>query len=265
MNTSQVVNSASQSNGISAPTVKAAMARDLSAPSNADSASPSPQRPAVDGKPSNAGSASPLPQQPAVDGKPPTGMTEKIRRDAAVLRNALAFTQVVGILMRSPHYRQYTLGDLEWLVIPPVMAGQFRIGEAKPNNSQGAAVPVAVVLWALVSPEVDQRLMEGSNTSFKLKPEEWKSGDIPWLLHAAGETRFVRFVVDQLTKTTFKGRKIKVRGRDKDGNVKVHVLDGPTSSEPNSAGSAPRVEQTNQPPEPVTAHDKASAHVTLDE
>jgi hemolysin-activating ACP:hemolysin acyltransferase len=211
MSTSQVVNSASQTNDPSASLVdglKAGMVRDLSAQPD-------------------AGSASSLPSQTTANGKP--GLTEKVRRDAAVLRNALAFTQVVGVLMRSPHYRQYTLGDLEWLVIPPVMAGQFRIGEAKPANNQGTAVPVAVVLWASVSPEVDKRLMEGSNASFQLKPEEWKSGDIPWLVHAAGETRFVRFVVDQLAKTTFKGRKVKVRGRDQDGNLKVHVLDGTTS------------------------------------
>jgi cytolysin-activating lysine-acyltransferase len=81
-------------------------------------------------------------------------------------------------------------------------------------------------LWALVSPEVDKRLMEGDAAALRLKPEEWKSGDIPWLLHAAGETRFVRFVVDQLMKTTFKGRQVKVFGRDRGGNTKVHVLDG---------------------------------------
>jgi hemolysin-activating ACP:hemolysin acyltransferase len=211
MSTSQVVNSASQTNDPSASSVdglKAGMVRDPSAQPD-------------------AASASSLPSQTTANGKP--GLTEKVRRDAAVLRNALAFTQVVGVLMRSPHYRQYTLGDLEWLVIPPVMAGQFRIGEAKPDNNQCTAVPVAVVLWASVSPEVDKRLMEGSNTSLQLKPEEWKSGDIPWLVHAAGETRFVRFVVDQLAKTTFKGRKVKVRGRDQDGNLKVHVLDGTTS------------------------------------
>ena len=208
MSTSQVVNSALQPNGISASAVdglKATMAQDLSAQLDA------------------APATSPPPQGN------PTGLTEKVRRDAAVLRNALAFTQVVGLLMRSQHYKQYTIGDLEWLVIPPVMAGQFRIGEAKPDSAQGAAVPVAVVLWASVSPEVDRRLMEGDNTSFQLKPEEWKSGDIPWLVHAAGETRFVRSVVDQMTKTTFKGRKVKVRGRDRDGNLKVHVLDGTTS------------------------------------
>ena len=178
---------------------------------------------------SNGGSASsPSPQ--AAAGGTPAGMTEKIRRDAAALRNALAFTQAVGVLMRSPHYKQYTLGDLEWLVIPPLLAGQFRIGEAKPHNKQGPALPVAVVFWASVSPEVDKRLMEAKSASPQLKPEEWKSGDILWLVHAAGETRFVRFVVDQLANTTFKGRQVKVLGRDKDGNSKVHVLESMKST-----------------------------------
>ena len=104
MSTSQIVESALQPNGASASAVEglqAAIARDLSAQSDASSA------------------ASP-PSQAATASKP-TGMTEKIRRDAAALRNALAFTQAIGVLMRSPHYRQYTLGDLEWLVIPPLI------------------------------------------------------------------------------------------------------------------------------------------------
>jgi cytolysin-activating lysine-acyltransferase len=146
------------------------------------------------------------------------------------VEDALAFTQAVGVLMRSPHYKQYTLGDLQWLVIPPLLAGQFRIGETKPDDKQGPALPVAVVFWASVSPEVDKRLMEAKNASPQLKPEEWKSGDILWLVHAAGETRFVRFVVDQLANTTFKGRQVKVLGRDKDGNSKVHVLEGTGST-----------------------------------
>ena len=127
--------------------------------------------------------------------------------------------------MRSPHYRQYKLGDLEWLVIPPLMTGQFRIGEAKPET-QGPSLPVAVVFWASVSPEVDKRLMEAKSASPHLTPEEWKSGDILWLVHAAGEARFVRSVIDQLMKTTFKGREIKVLASNRDGNAKVHVLDG---------------------------------------
>jgi cytolysin-activating lysine-acyltransferase len=159
----------------------------------------------------------------------PSGLTEKVRRDAATLRNALAFTQALGVLMRSLHYRTYTLADIEWLVIPPLMAGQFRIGEAKPD-AQGPSLPVAAVFWASVSPEVDQRLMEAKSAAPQLKAEEWTSGEIVWLVHAAGETRFVRSVVDQLMKTTFAGRQVKVLASDRDGNAKVHVLDGAPSS-----------------------------------
>jgi len=213
MNTGQALDSALQSNGTAPSAVEAlnaAAARDPSTPSGAASASP--------------GSAPPTPK----------GMTEKIRRDAAALRNALAFTQAVGVLMRSPHYRKYTLADLEWLVIPPLVNGQFRIGEAKPDNNKGPSLPVAIVFWASVSPEVDKRLMEAKTAAPQLKPEEWKSGDIVWLVHAAGESRFVRFVVEQLTKTTFKGRQVKVLARDRDGNAKVHVLDAAKSSKDDS-------------------------------
>src|SRR3954471_13523074 len=106
-----------------------------------------------------AAQAAPAPEAVQVPDGPPTPLTEKVRREAAALRNAFAFTQVVGVLMRSPHYRAYTLADLEWLVVPPVAAGQFRIGEVKPDKNSTTAVPVAVVLWASVSPEVDARLM----------------------------------------------------------------------------------------------------------
>jgi cytolysin-activating lysine-acyltransferase len=157
------------------------------------------------------------------------GLTEKVRRDAASLRNALAFTQALGVLMRSPHYGKYRLADLEWLVIPPLMNGQFRIGEAKPDPN-GPALPVAVVFWALVSADVDKRLTEAKSAAPRLTPEEWKSGDILWLVHAAGETRFVRSVIDQLMKSTFAGRAVKVLANDREGNAKVHVLDREASS-----------------------------------
>src|SRR5579871_1703681 len=141
------------------------------------------------------------PQVKPSDG--PVGLTEKVRRDAASLRNSLAFTQAVGVLMRSPHYREYKIGDLEWLLLPPMTNRQFRIGEVKLDQTHGGAtIPASLVLWALVSPEVDKRLTETTDAEPKLAPAEWTSGDIPWLVHAAGETRFVRAIVDQLMATT---------------------------------------------------------------
>jgi hemolysin-activating ACP:hemolysin acyltransferase len=106
----------------------------------------------------------------------------------ATLRNALAFTQALGVLMRSPHYRTYTLADIEWLVIPPLMAGQFRIGEARPDR-KGPALPVAAVLWASISPEVDKRLAEAKSAAPRLKQEDWKSGDILWLAQPSRGSR----------------------------------------------------------------------------
>ena len=152
-----------------------------------------------------------------------SAIPEKDRRQAmAALRNSLAFTQIIGVLMRSEHYKHYTLGDLEWLVVPPMLAGQYRIGEAKPKT--GGSIPVAVVLWARVSADVDKRLAEIGRAPVRLRPDEWTSGDILWLVHAAGEPRFVRQVLKQLNETAFKGREVKLRGFGKDGKAAVHLL-----------------------------------------
>jgi hemolysin-activating ACP:hemolysin acyltransferase len=150
-------------------------------------------------------------------------MVAKARKQAAAMRNSLALTQIIGVLMRSQHYRQYTLGDLDWLVIPPVLAGQFRIGEVK-TKKDDATIPVAVLLWAKVSPEVDERLTKSDSPVIRLSPEEWTSGDILWLTHAAGEPRFVRELLRQIGETTFKGREVKTRARGEDGKVVVQLL-----------------------------------------
>jgi hemolysin-activating ACP:hemolysin acyltransferase len=170
-------------------------------------------------------SAGPAPQQGAAQVVSGNGAAspDKARQQAvAALRNSLAFTQIIGVLMRSEHYKHYTLGDLEWLVIPPMLAGQFRIGEAKPKT--GSSVPVAVVLWARVSADVDKRLAEIGRAPIRLRPDEWTSGDILWLAHAAGEPRFVRAVLKQLNESAFKGREVKLRSFGKDGKPAVQLL-----------------------------------------
>jgi cytolysin-activating lysine-acyltransferase len=155
-------------------------------------------------------------------------LVTKARRQAAAMHNSLALTQIIGVLMRSQHFRQYTLGDLEWLVIPPVLAGQYRIGEVKTKKSE-ATLPVAVVLWAKVSPEVDARLTQSDTPALRLRPEDWTSGDILWLTHAVGEPRFVRHLLKQISETAFKGLEVKTRARGEDGKVVVQLL--PTAAQ----------------------------------
>jgi len=46
------------------------------------------------------------------------------------LRFAMAFARIVSLLMRSQDHRHYALGDLEWPVVQPMLAGQSAVMKA---------------------------------------------------------------------------------------------------------------------------------------
>ena len=161
-------------------------------------------------------------------GKAPAGVStpstqEARRRAVSAIRQSLSFAQIVTVLMRSPHYRHYTLGDLEWLVIPPLLTGQCRVAESK-SKQNGVSVPVAVALWASVSAEVDKRLSENLHVPIRLRPDEWRSGDILWLIDAVGDPRVVPQLLRQLVETAFKGRQAKMRAPGENGKVMVRRI-----------------------------------------
>ena len=156
--------------------------------------------------------------------------TQAVRpRDARQTRLAQTFAQVVAVLMRDPNFKKLTLADLEWLVLPPLMAGQFRLAhlqQPQPGNEKqpGMLIPVAVALWARVSPAIDKRLSENLDEAVRLQPNEWASGDKLWLMVAAGDPRTVPSFVQQLEKTEFKDKQVKLRRRGADGKVAVATL-----------------------------------------
>jgi cytolysin-activating lysine-acyltransferase len=125
--------------------------------------------------------------------------------------------------MRSSLHKRYPIAALEWLVIPPLLTGQFSIAEARSKQS-GASAPVAVALWARVSAEVDKRLSENLDKPMQLRPREWRSGDILWLVEAVGDARVLPQLLKRLGETTFKGREVKIRSRGADGKVTVRSL-----------------------------------------
>jgi cytolysin-activating lysine-acyltransferase len=148
---------------------------------------------------------------------------ESQRLAVSAIRQSVAFAQIVSVLMRSPRYRHYTLGDLEWLVVPALTTGQWRVVGAQ-SKQNGVSFPVAVALWAKVSAEVDKKLSENLHLPIKLRPDEWQSGDILWLVDAVGEPRVVPQLLKQLLETSFKGREAKVRAAGEDGKITVRRL-----------------------------------------
>lgn len=136
---------------------------------------------------------------------------------------AKAFAQITTLLMRTGDTRGLPISDLEWLVVPALKLQQFAIAEARQKDQQIAA-PVGAVLWARVSPAVDQRLMSDGAAIARLAPEEWRSGDILWVVLGVGRNDVVNTLVGEMLKGPFKGRSIKVRAVEANGTIAVKAL-----------------------------------------
>ena len=148
-----------------------------------------------------------------------------------------AFGQVTSIMMRAQQYRKHTLADLEWLVVPAVTTGQFAMAEAQ-SKANGMMVPVGVLLWASVSPEVDKRLTEATESPMRLSQEEWRSGDILWVIDGIGEQQVIQTMLKRKIEKDWAGRQVKMKVRDKTGAMRVGVLSKPAIQASGTSGSS---------------------------
>jgi cytolysin-activating lysine-acyltransferase len=82
-------------------------------------------------------------------------------------------SRAVVLMMKSPEHAQIPIADLEWLLLPPIMLGQYKL-----YNS--GLVPVAFAAWGLFSEAVEQRYLAGG---YRLTTVDWKSGDRVRLVH----------------------------------------------------------------------------------
>lgn len=75
-----------------------------------------------------------------------------------------------------------------------------------------------------VSVDVDRRLTENLAVPIRLRPDEWRSGDILWLVDAVGDGRVVQQFVIQLAETALRGRNVKCRRLGPNGMMEVQCL-----------------------------------------
>jgi hemolysin-activating ACP:hemolysin acyltransferase len=136
---------------------------------------------------------------------------------------AASIGDIVVVLSRSPAHKHYSLADIEWMVMPAVSAGQFYIAEME-DKQRGFRAPIAVVTWALVSEEVDRRLESQAGQLLRLRPDEWKSGTIGWLIGAAGSPAGVKSALRWLGAGPFKDRTLKVDVREAGSAAMVGTL-----------------------------------------
>jgi len=160
-----------------------------------------------------AGAKAPAKQASAQSKLSPEQITEIQRRAATSKKLQASFGEIVSLLMRTQDFKNMRLTGLEDLVVPAITTGQFMIAEAQAKES-GFTAPVAAILWASVSEEIDQKLSKTNGEPVKLAPKDWKSGDIPWLIIAAGDKRLIKAILQRVQETTLKGRPMKFRALD---------------------------------------------------
>lgn len=165
-----------------------------------------------------AGDAKPKPAKAAV-----SELEAKQKQMMAKLV-AASFGEVVTLMMRTPRYRKMPIETLEATAAAPVALGQVAIAEAQ-SKETGAVMPIAAVLWARVSPEVDRRLSDTENETTSLNVNEWRSGNIPWIIEAIGERKALGKLLHQLVTTVFKSTPPKMRTTGADGKPTVGRLE----------------------------------------
>jgi hemolysin-activating ACP:hemolysin acyltransferase len=143
---------------------------------------------------------------------------------------AQGFSNAVAVLMRDTTFRNFRLVDLEWLVLPPIMAGQFKLGHAQADQDDasqrpnGMLVPIALAVWARVSRAIDKTLSESLDEKLWLRANEWASGDNIWIMAVAGDPRAIPTFLKQLLATELKGQCVRMRTRGQNGEVVVKTL-----------------------------------------
>ncbi len=80
--------------------------------------------------------------------------------------------EITWLMSQSPLHKTFFIGDLEWMVMTPIVLEQFRIFYSGDR-------PVGVALWARVSEEVETRLEAGGA---RMAPNDWRSGDRLWVV-----------------------------------------------------------------------------------
>ena len=118
--------------------------------------------------------------------------------------------ELTWLLSQSQTHKHFTLGDLEWLVMPVILLEQFRV-------FHGPQSPVGFALWASFSEDAETRFKEQieAGRGARLRPDDWKSGDRLWLIElvapfATPENKQQEAMLSDLVEHVFKDKKFKL-------------------------------------------------------
>ena len=122
-----------------------------------------------------------------------------------------ALGEIVWLFSQMPGYRDIKISSLEHTVMTALMLGQSHV-----FYDDKTGQPVGVALWANLNEEVAARVKSNMEAGkpVHFAPEEWKSGDDPWVVEMASpyakeNPDIAQKMLKQLGDTVFKGKEFK--------------------------------------------------------
>lgn len=153
--------------------------------------------------------------------KRPQHDAEEMKRRAALARDVSAsLGQIASLLMRSRNHRFMMMAELEWAILPAIATRQFRVAEGV-STEAGVVAPIAAIIWASVSDDIDKRITQNIDQPIRLKPEEWRSGKNVWIIEAVGEPKAINAVLQHLKQNELKDARVRMRVVGENGKAGI--------------------------------------------
>ncbi len=132
-----------------------------------------------------------------------------------------ALGEMVWLLTQSPRHRYALfLADLEWLLMPPLQHGQYRLFYANGR-------PIGFTVWAYVGDRAESRLTQGG----RIAAQEWRSGPKLWLVELVAPFGNQEHMLQDLRTNALAGQRLHYLRTNSDGSREV-VASDPSSAEP---------------------------------
>jgi cytolysin-activating lysine-acyltransferase len=142
--------------------------------------------------------ANPAPSPQAAAPQTPPAMTPELMSQIGELRSKIqtSIGQTLLAMMDLPRYKHISLADFSHLVINPLLRNRVAIAHKSVTENGVSKVGeesiAGIAIYATVSPAVDAKIAEQTKAGvfpIRLNPEDWTSGDLPWLLDVIAADR----------------------------------------------------------------------------
>lgn len=138
---------------------------------------------------------------------------------------AAAFGEIMSVLLQSPRHGKVTLETIARQMAPAFLTDQYVLAKVQQDNSDVPPTAVGVVFWASVSDEVDQRLQADLEKPIEIGADEWKSGDVIWILDIVAAPKVSASILQSVRERVGTDKTIRVRTADSEGKLCIKTLD----------------------------------------